>query len=280
VATEVVLTGTGIPLGSDRAGPGCLVRTDGLTLQFDAGRGTVMRLVQAGVRPPGLDRLFVTHHHSDHVIAVGDLLHTRWMEFGDSLPVVAPNGGSTRFLDRVLDIWDDDLAVRKEHTGRTDSPGAEVTGFDASDAPSVVWSDGGVHVSSVLVRHPPVVPAVGYRIDTPDGPVVISGDTIVCEAVERLARGAAVLVHEVARIRELEATLAPDSGFRPLLDYHADSVELGAMAQRSGVPVLMLTHLVPPPNDADDLSAYVDDVRRGGFTGEIVCGPDLTSHRL
>jgi ribonuclease Z len=281
VATEVVLTGTGIPLASaDRAGPGTLVRTGNLSLQFDAGRATLMRLCQAGVRPPALSRLFVTHHHTDHLTGADDLVHTRWMEFGDALPVVAPSGPSTRFLSRMLDVWDDDIAVRQEHTGRTDRPGIALTPFEAGAEPRTVWTHDVVRVSSVLVRHPPVVPAVGYRVDTPDGAVVISGDTVVCEEVERLAVGAAVLVHEVARVRHLESVLPPDAPWRRLLDYHSDAHELGAMASRAGVPTLVLTHLVPPPNSPEDVEAIVRDVRDGGFSGTIVAGPDLTSVRM
>ena len=45
MATSVTITGSGSPGPSaDRAGPGVLVRCDGLALQFDAGRATTMRL--------------------------------------------------------------------------------------------------------------------------------------------------------------------------------------------------------------------------------------------
>ncbi len=80
MATSVTITGSGNPGPSpDRAGPGVLVRHDGLNLQFDAGRATVMRLTALGVRPPELDALFVTHHHSDHLTGLADLVLTRWI---------------------------------------------------------------------------------------------------------------------------------------------------------------------------------------------------------
>ena len=45
MATSVTFTGSGNPGPSaDRAGPGVLVRCDGLALQFDVGRATTMRL--------------------------------------------------------------------------------------------------------------------------------------------------------------------------------------------------------------------------------------------
>ena len=73
MTTRVTLTGTGVPHPAPgRAGAGTLVRSGDLALQFDAGRSTVMRLVEAGVAPHALDALFLTHIHSDHLADVAD----------------------------------------------------------------------------------------------------------------------------------------------------------------------------------------------------------------
>ncbi|MGH2931198.1 MAG: MBL fold metallo-hydrolase, partial [Solirubrobacteraceae bacterium] len=53
---RLTVTGSGTPLPCPgRAGPGALVEADGVLLQFDAGRGTVLRLAEAGVNPSALD---------------------------------------------------------------------------------------------------------------------------------------------------------------------------------------------------------------------------------
>lgn len=78
----VTLTGTGGPPPVDGlAGPGTLVRYGDDTndcrdvlLQFDAGRGTVMRLSQLGIQPAQLDAVFFTHIHSDHVEGFSDIV--------------------------------------------------------------------------------------------------------------------------------------------------------------------------------------------------------------
>lgn len=270
---EVVVTGTGIPLAdSDRAGAGVLIRRDDLLLQFDAGRGTVMRLAALDVRPGILSAVFVTHHHSDHLLSLDDLAMTRWIEWNDEpLPVVAPEGPAARFARRCLEPWDDDLAARAHHTGRDTRPTIDVTGFDPPTEPAVVWQAGDVTVSAVAVRHQPLEPAVAYRLDAPEGSVVISGDTRVCEEVERLASGAGVLVHEVALTHILDGT-----PWEVLLEYHADSVELGAMAARADVRTLVLTHYAPAPRGPGDVERYVADVRAGGFDGELIPAADLT----
>ncbi|MBJ7461498.1 MAG: hypothetical protein JHC90_07900, partial [Ilumatobacteraceae bacterium] len=64
---------------------------------------------------------------------------------------------------------------------------------------------------------------------------------------------------------------------KSILDYHADSISLGAMAQRAQVKTLMLTHLGPPPQNELDEQGFLDDVKDGGYTGHVLVGRDLLS---
>lgn len=282
--TELVITGTGVPhLAPGRAGPGALVRHGDVVLQFDAGRATALRLCEAGVRMDQLSALFVTHHHSDHLTGLTDVLFARWLERPDGfvpLPVVAPFGPATRFLERMMDPWVDDLQVRMEHVGRADRPDPQVLGFEVGTGPAIVWSHeaSGVTVTACAVHHEPVLPAVAYRIDTPDGAVVISGDTRVCDEVAELAAGADVLVHEAFRRDAVRPFFEARPHLEHIAAYHADTVELGAMAERIGVPRLVLTHLIPAPAPGLGTEAdFADDVRRGGYTGEVIVAADLTT---
>jgi ribonuclease Z len=259
------------------------VRHNEVLLQFDAGRATALRLCEAGVRMNDLTALFVTHHHSDHLTGLTDLLFARWLEAHDGfvpLPVIAPFGPSTRFLERMMDPWVDDLRIRSEHTGRADRPDPDVRGFEVHGGPVVVWSDlgAGVRVTARAVHHEPVTPAVAYRVDTPDGAVVISGDTIVCDEMIELATGADVLVHEAFRRDALRPFFAARPHLEHIAEYHADTVELGVLAERIGVPRLVLTHLIPAPTPGFVTEQdFADDVRRGGYTGEIIVASDLTT---
>lgn len=96
-----------------------------------------------------------------------------------------------------------------------------------------MWTsdDGSVRVDAVTVHHEPVPDAVAFRVETFDGIVVISGDTRVCQEVEHLAHGADLLVHEACRSTAL-APLITGTTFETIFSYHADTVALGAMAQR------------------------------------------------
>lgn len=283
--TVVTLTGTGVPHPAPgRAGAGTLVRHGDVALQFDAGRGTVMRLSELGVVPAALTAVLLTHVHSDHLVGLPDLAMTRWIQQTlhptGPLPVVAPDGPTATFARRMLDPYHDDIAVRIAHV-QPDPPRVEVSAFPAPTEPTEVWrsADGSVVVEAVAVHHEPVEDAVAYRVVAPDGVVVVSGDTRVCDEVERLAAGADVLVHEACRRSAMQGAIA-GTPFEHIFDYHADTVALGGLAARAGVGHLVLTHLIPAPGGPAHEAAFERDVRAGGYTGPVTVGRDLMSFEL
>jgi len=278
----VTITGSGCPIPDpDRAGPGVLVRSGDIALQLDVGRSTVQRLAAAGVWPGRLSAVFITHHHSDHMVGLADLVLTRWtLDRTDSLEpldIVAPDGPAQRFAERMLDVWVDDITARLAHNGRSHRPQPNVRGFEATSSVTEVWSSGDVLVTAIAVHHEPLSPAVAYRVDSPAGSVVVSGDTIVCDEVAELARGADVLVYEAMRFEPIEA-LPRDRRF--ILDYHADTRLIGAQAAELGVANLVLTHLIPAPGTDDERARFVADIRSGGYLGEVRVADDLDAITL
>src|SRR5438105_15160800 len=93
----VTLTGTqgGPSVFNGQAGAGTLVRygddssnCGAMKLQFDAGRGTNMRLSQLGVSPVQLNAIFFTHMHSDHTEGFADIMLLRWYFKGPKIDIV------------------------------------------------------------------------------------------------------------------------------------------------------------------------------------------------
>jgi ribonuclease Z len=287
MTTKITITGTGVPhVAPGRAGAGVLVEYEDIKLQFDAGNATSLRLVEAGVHTKELSALFVTHHHSDHLTGLTDVLFTRWLEsHADFTPlsVVAPAGPAIFFLERIMIPWEHDIEIRRSHVDRRDDPGPLVVPFDPALTTAValeVWRDEatGVRVLARSVHHEPVMPAVAYRIETPDGAVVISGDTAVCAEVGELAKGARVLVHEAFRKDYMMQFVEYAPHLAHLAAYHADTVALGQLAHAISIPTVILTHLIPSPHDgASSKEDFANDLRKGGYRGEVIVADDLTS---
>lgn len=278
--TTVTLTGTGVPHAAPgRAGAGVMVRHGNTVLQFDAGRATVLRIIEAGVSPTDVTAVFVTHYHSDHVMDLPDMVITHWVQQRlkqtPPLQVIAPAGPAARFVQRMMEPFDDDIHVRKEHTGSPD-PRIDAQEFVPGTTPAEVWrsADGVVRVDAVAVHHEPVEGAVAYRVTTPDGVVVVSGDTRACDEVFSMAQDCDVLVHETCRKRAMAESIQ-GTAFEQIFDYHADSVTVGELAQQYGIKHLVLTHLIPQPRTAEDEQKFADDARAGGYTGQITVGRDL-----
>jgi ribonuclease BN (tRNA processing enzyme) len=68
-----------------------------------------MRLAQAGVLPPMLSAVLVTHLHSDHLTDLNDVITTRWVMSGEpsALPVSGPRG--------IGEVVDATLGARFRH---------------------------------------------------------------------------------------------------------------------------------------------------------------------
>src|SRR5437870_10431013 len=93
----VTLTGTqsGPSVFNGQAGAGTLVRygddsndCGAMKLQFDAGRGTNMRLSQIKVTPVQLYTIFFTHMHGDHTEGFADIMMLRWYLKGPKIDIV------------------------------------------------------------------------------------------------------------------------------------------------------------------------------------------------
>lgn len=269
---EVVTLGTGSPIPDpNRAGSAILVRAAGATLLVDCGRGVLLRLAAAGVLPPMLDRLLLTHLHSDHITDLNDVITTRWVlsPVDSPLPVIGPPGTGD-LVDRTLAMLEHDVQYRLDHhADLTWRPSCTTT--EVLDG--VAWETDGVRVLAAPTDHRPVAPTVGYRIEAEGKAVALAGDTVPCDGLDRLCVGADVYVQTVVR-PDLVRTV-PNQRFQDILDYHSSCEDAGRTAARAGVGTLVLTHPVPPP--APDRDAEWTAQAAAHFSGEIVLAHDLFS---
>ncbi|MGW5447827.1 MBL fold metallo-hydrolase [Streptomyces asiaticus] len=145
--------------------------------------------------------------------------------------------------------------------------------------PIPVWEDGEVRITATLVDHHPTAPAFAYRFDTPDGSVVVSGDTTVTPNLIDLAHGTDYLVHEVIDRRYVDRTvsqLPPEQANalrEHLLASHTTIEQVGRdVAEAACARNLVLTHLVPADNEVGRWR-----LAQKGYSGRLIVGADLMS---
>lgn len=243
--TTIVMLGTGTPIPDpDRNGSAVAIVVDSTPYLFDAGTGVIRRAVAAsrsgvpGLQMPKLSRVFLTHLHSDHVMGLNDVLFTPWIQ-GRTTPLsVYGPPGTQRLVNGILDGNDEDIHERLATAG-----GPSATGWKAEVheiAEGEVYRDSLVRITAFAVPHSAWKYAFGYRIDTPDRSIVLSGDTRRTDVVAKMCHGCDVLIHEVYSDSGLRTIPAVRQSYHR--QAHTSAVELGEIATASGAKQLVLYH--------------------------------------
>ena len=273
--TKLVVLGTGTPNPDpDRYGPALAVVVDDESFLVDAGVGIVRRAAaaeRAGVPALNVTRLrraFITHLHSDHTLGLSDLILTPWiLERPAPLELFGPTGLRS-MADHLVAAYADDLKIRTtggEPTHRHD-PRA-VTVHEVS--PGVVYRSDKVVVTAFPVKHGAWDQAFGYRFQTPDRTIVISGDAAADSKIDAQCQPCDVLVHEVYSEAGFAKREPEWKAYHSR--YHTSSRELGAIAKRAQPGLLVLYHQLIWSSNEDELLKEVRSV----YDGKVVSAKDL-----
>lgn len=286
------LCGSGSPLpDAERAGPCIAVLAGNDAFVFDAGSGSVRKLLRMGFPIGKLQGVFLTHLHSDHFDGLGELLLQSWIggSRATPTPVYGP-AGTNRVIAGLSEAYAIDEGFRIAHHGpKVANPAgyggaAHILSLPAAGAPSVAtaWERDGVKITVIRVHHDPVKPAFGYRIDYKGRTIAISGDTTYSPEFATAAKGADVVFHEamnMAMVQEMGAVLArhgqPNTAqiMHDIQGYHSSPEDAARVAHEAGAKLLVLYHLVPPlPSRFMDAAFLGDAPSR--YNGPIVVGRD------
>jgi ribonuclease BN (tRNA processing enzyme) len=244
--TQVVMLGTGNPgPDPDRSGPATAIVVNGTAYLVDFGPGVVRR-ASAAYQEKGIKALettklrvaFVTHLHSDHTVGYADLIFTPWT-IGRRVPleVYGPKGLAA-MTEHLLEAYRVDIETRTNADGnqRTFAEGHGVHAHEITAG--VVYRDSNVTVTAFPTQH--AMESYGYRFDTPDRSIVISGDTRPAQATIDACNGCDVLIHEA----HTPAWLAtrPEVFQRFAAKYHTTTPELAELATKARPKLLILYH--------------------------------------
>jgi len=271
--TRVVLLGTGTPgPDPDRSGPATAIVVDDAVYLVDFGPGVVRRASSA-VRTKGIAALeptklrvaFATHLHSDHTVGYPDLIFTPWtMGRRFPLEVYGPKGIKA-MTDRILEAYRVDVETRTNPDGnqRTFPEGHGVNAHEIG--PGVVYKDAKVTVTAFATKH--AMESYGYRFETPDRTIVISGDTNPAPATIDACKGCDVLIHE----GQSPAWLAgrPETFQKFAAKYHTTTPQLAELAQAAKPRLLIVYHYssVAPEEILGEMLRL--------YPGHVVVGRDL-----
>lgn len=281
--TQVVLLGTGTPSPDpERSGAATAVVVNGTPYLIDFGPGVVRRIAAAsqqgvkGLAVVNVRVAFLTHLHSDHTAGYADLILTPW-SVGRSHPleVYGPNG-LKHMTDHILEAYREDIAIRRADKTILGVP-EQAEGYKVNTneiKPGTVYKDQNVIVKAFRVNHGDVSQAFGYRIETPDRTIVISGDAAPSQSVIDSCNGCDVLIHEAYSMMTYNAVSPAYQEYRR--KHHTSSREVAEIAKKARPGLLILYHRANPggvgrPNPEQVL---LEEVRQL-YGGKVVIGHDL-----
>jgi ribonuclease BN (tRNA processing enzyme) len=302
--TEIVFLGTagGPPLRIDRSEPSTLLIVDGREYLIDCGIGTARRMIEGGIDSKQIKTIFFTHLHADHDMGLADVMANDFFERGpvgadDPINIYGPPQ-TKELVDSAFNYISvgfrpfaagNFLAYRQEN-------GALVSPFLPHEiaADGLVFQDDRIRVTAAENAHYVKIPAserrrfksYSYRIDTPHGSIVFTGDTGPSDAVARLSDGADVLVAEAtyrdqAGLKETITNAETRAHWSPtraasfrehFVSEHLDADEIGQLASNAGVKTVILYHY--DPKDSTDAAKYVAEVK-SRFSGPVFASHDL-----
>lgn len=263
------MLGTGTPgWDPDKSGPATAIIVNGTPYLIDFGPGVVRRAGAAykkGVTalwPPNIRVAFLTHRHVDHTVGYADLIFSP-AQSGDRkepLEVYGPKG-----LKEMTEY------ILKAHRLNPDDERYKVNAHEIK--PGVVYKDKNVTVKAFLVKHGDIE-AFGYRFETPDRTIVISGDTTPTQAVIDNCDGCDVLIHEAYSMLTYNYVTPEDQEKRRKL--HTSSQQLAEIAAKARPRLLIIYHFSnlgghgrPNPE-----ASLLQEIRKS-YRGKVVVGHDL-----
>ncbi len=282
--TQVVLLGTGNPFPDpDRSGPATAIVVNGSAYLVDFGPGVVRRakaaMFERGIKalePTNLTIAFATHLHSDHTVGYPDLILTPWV-MGRKVPleVYGPKGIKA-MTDHILEAWQVDIEERiSTETWQPRNYGDTYKVNVHEIRPGVIYKDANVTVTAFPTEHA-FPETYGYRFDTADRSVVISGDTTYSQTTIDACHGCDVLIHEAQTLE----SLAKRPEIQPYMaKYHTTTTQLAEIASKAKPHLLIIYHasIVLRPGMRPQASSPEQVLKEvlSGYSGEVVVGRDL-----
>ena len=223
---RITALGTGMPNQSPSNVAACFLVElgNGESFLFDLGTGATDRLAGLEIDYSTLDKVFISHLHTDHAGDIAALWVGGWLNGRYTpLQVYGPSGSSPELgtkvhVDHIREAWAWDVTSR---AGTLPDAGGEIVAreFDYAKT-AVIYNKNGVKVTSFPAIHIRDG-SVSFRLEWNGLSFVYGGDSVPNKWFIKEAKGADVVVHECFFTPEQWVKIA---GFPYKLAYWVTSV--------------------------------------------------------
>ncbi|GAB4345379.1 MAG: MBL fold metallo-hydrolase [Candidatus Abyssubacteria bacterium] len=248
---RVTVVGSGCGIPSPRRASPCIAVSVGEELfAFDLGPGALHAMAAARLPWNRLDRVFVTHFHTDHIGDIGPLLfalNIPDVNRTDPLALCGPPG-LKKLYDNLVIAYGDWLPPKRYELVIEEMFGEPLEG--------ATW-----RVETARAEHSQ--PAYAYRFEADGASVVYSGDTDYSDSIISLAVECDLLILECSYPNEFD------------IAGHLNPRKAGEMALNSGCRKLALAHIYPVSDEYD----LVTECKQT-FDGDVVLAEDGISFEL
>ncbi|MBX2824790.1 MAG: MBL fold metallo-hydrolase [Gammaproteobacteria bacterium] len=275
---KIVLLGTkgGPRISKGAAWPtSSVLEIGGQPYLIDCGLGVTRQFVEAGYTFDQLQTLFITHHHSDHNLELGPLLHTAWTSARPHPIAAYGPTGLNALLDGFFIANAFDIETRMADEKQADLR-ALVSAHEYREG--LVMENEQVKVTAIKVIHPPIVDCFALKFEFENKVVVFSGDTAWHPPFIEFCKGADYLIHECMLSRGIDALCERLKDTKPnlkahLLASHTLATDVGKVATQAAVGHLILNHFVPSDDPAISAKDFEEEVRTT-WAGPLSVGYD------
>jgi ribonuclease Z len=250
---------------------------NGSAYLVDFGPGVVRRAAAAArdkkiaaLRPANIKVVFATHLHSDHTAGLADLYLSPAVEGRPGPLELYGPPGMAEMARHIQAAYVKDVAVRIQGLEHGNAKAYRINTHEIK--PGIVYKDANVTVRAFAVAHGTWDYAFGYRFDTADRSIVISGDTAPTTQIVRACHGCDLLLHEVYSLAWFKERTPAWQKYHS--HFHTSTAELAAIAKQAQPRQLVLYHQLFRP--ADDVDAVLlDEIRKAGYSGPVASAHDL-----
>ena len=241
---------------------------------IDCGDGAMGQLAKIGIPPRATTVVFLSHLHFDHTAGLAGVIGLRFQTNAPGKLAIYGPGGTKKLVNGIIRSMKPAAEAGYGLPGEARvNPADTVTVRDLSDGESLIIGNVKIRTAqnshfsfAAKSRMDRAYKSFSYRFDLPGRSIVYTGDTGPSPAVERLGKGADLLVSElidveavVAQVRKVAPNLS-DEGLRTmkrhLSEHHLTPEQVGDMAGRMEVKRVVVTHFAGAAGMSGKTGAY------------------------